>query len=172
MPTTITLTGWKEFETKLQNMPKILEQEIDGELEAAAKDWAGMAKDAVVAQSYDTGGLAGGIIHEKIKTGEWQVTSKANYSAYVEWGTKTRVQVPAELSAYAISFKGGGGQGDLKKFIFAWCGRKGIAPNLWWPIFISIARFGVHAHPFFFIQMPIIEKELFENVKRILTTEH
>ena len=169
MPTTITLTGWKEFETKLQNMPKILEKEIDGELESAAKDWDARAKDAA---PVDVGFLRGGIIYGKVQTGEWQVTSKSNYSAYMEWGTKTRVQVPADLSAYAATFKGGGGQGDLKKFIYAWCKRKGIAPNLWWPIFISIARFGVHAHPFFFIQMPIIEKELFENVKRILTTEH
>jgi hypothetical protein len=170
MPTTITLTGFKEFEAKLANMPKILESEIGGEVRYAAEEWAGFAKrDA----PKDVGFLAGGIDAKHLQPLVSEVTSNAEYSAYMEWGTKTRVHVPGDLLAYAATFKGKGiGGGNMKDLIFSWCKRKGIAPNLWWPIFISIARFGVHAHPFFFIQVPLVEKQLFENVKRILTTEH
>lgn len=169
MPTTITLTGWKEFEVKCRNMPKILQDEVGGEVRYAAEEWAEFAKrDA----PKDMGFLAGGIDAKHIAPMESEVTSSAEYSAYMEWGTKSRVQVPGDLAAYAATFKGKGGGGNMKKFIFAWCERKGIQRNLWFPIFLSIVRKGVHAHPFFFIQVPVVEKLLMGNIQKILNTEH
>lgn len=169
MPTTVTLTGWKEFEAKAKNLPKVLMEEIDGEVRYAAEYWAGLSKrDA----PKDVGFLAGGIDAKHISEGISEVVSNADYSAYMEWGTKTRVKVPGDLQTYASQFKGKGNGGDMKKMILAWCERKGISKEYWYPIFLSIIRKGVHPHPFFFIQVPLVEKQLFTNVQKILNTEH
>lgn len=169
MPTSITLTGWKEFETKLKNMPKILEQEIGGEVEDAVRLWAAGAKrDA----PKDQGFLAGLISSRKLSPMMAETTSEANYSAYLEWGTKTRVRVPAELQAYASQYRGGNNQGGAKKMIFAWMERVGIPKERQWITFLSILIKGIRPHPFFFIQKPIVEKFLFTNVQNILKTEH
>jgi hypothetical protein len=205
MPTSITLTGWKEFETKLANMPKILEAEIGGEVQYAGEYWADLAKNAVVEHSFDTGGLAGSITSKYEGKMVAEVTSAKEYSAYVEWGTKGRANVPGDLSSYAAQFKGKG-SGDYYDFLNAildWVIRKGIANrysikthqplkiNITKPgkgavakddyqrlestayaIALSIIRHGIRPHPFFFIQVPLVEKKLFSAVDNILKTEH
>lgn len=170
MPTTITLTGWKEFEDKLRNMPKTLEQEIGGEVEDAGRLWATLAKqDAPV----DMGFLRGQITSVKTAAMVSETTSASEYSAYVEWGTKTRVQVPGDLQQYASQFRGGGVKaGNAKAMIYAWMARVGIPPQFQWPVFFSIITKGIHPHPFFFIQVPLVEKQLFTQVENILKTEH
>lgn len=170
MPTSITLSGWKEFGAKCKNMAAILQQEVGGEVRDAAEYWVGLAKrDA----PKDIGTLAGLIDAEHISPMHSEVTSHAEYSAYMEWGTKTRVRVPADLQGYANQFRGGGlEKGNAKRFIFAWMNRVGVPKEYQWPTFLSIIIKGVHPHPFFFIQVPIVEKQLFANVQKILNTEH
>ncbi len=170
MPTTITLNGWTEFEAKLKNMPEILQKEIGGEVEDAARLWATGAKnDAPV----DQGFLRGLITSAKTGPMMAEATSPSEYSAYVEWGTKSRVRVPTDLQQYALQFKSAGGGGvDPKPFIFAWCKRKDIPEKAWWPVFISIMVKGIRPHPFFFVQVPVVEKQLINNVRNILKTEH
>lgn len=170
MPTSITLTGFKEFEAKLKAMSAILKSEIDGETEAAGKFWATRAKqDAPV----DIGFLKGQITSRKVRDMESEVTSAANYSAYLEWGTKTRVQVPADLQPYAEQFRGGRpGAGNAKKMIYAWMERVGIPKEFQWIVFFSIIIKGIHPHPYFFIQRPIVQALLDKNVTTILNTEH
>lgn len=170
MPTTVTLTGFKEFEDKLRRMPAVLTKEIDGEVEDAARLWDDLAKQDAPT---DVGFLRGQISKKKVKAMDWEVVSAAEYSAFVEWGTKSRVRVPADLQGYASQFLGGGaGQGKAKEMIYAWMKRKGIPPNLWWIVFHSIITKGIHPHPFFFIQVPFVEKQLYTRVKTILETEH
>jgi len=166
--TTVTLTGWKEFEDKLKRLPKQLQEEVGGEVEDAGRLWASLAKrDA----PKDVGGLAGSIT-SVMAAGVAEVTSPANYSAFIEWGTRGRVSVPAELQVYAAQFKGAGGVGKAKEFIYEWCRRKGIPKEAWYIIYRSIMTNGIRPHPFFFIQIPIVEKQLFANVQKILNTEH
>jgi len=170
MPATITLTGWKEFEAKAKNMTAELLDELDMEVEEAANNWVDRAmNDAPV----DMGFLKNGIKKQAVQKGIWEVTSNAEYSPYMEWGTRQRVSVPTDLAAYAITFKGQGSKGgDVKAMIYEWCRRKGIPEDKWWPIFISIMVKGVNPHPFFFIQYPFVEAEFFNHVKNILETEH
>lgn len=97
-----------------------------------------------------------------------EVVSPAEYSAYVEWGTKTRVSVPPELQSYAAQFRGGKGAGDAKKMIYAWMDRVGVPKDRQWVVFISIITKGIHPHPFFFIQKPVVEKQLIGDIKAIL----
>lgn len=168
--TTVTLTGWKEFEKKARELPSVLFSEIGGEVEDAGRLWASLAKrDA----PKDVGFLAGQISSRR--TGEMtaEATSEANYSAYIEWGTKTRVRVPSDLQAYAQQFKAqGAGAGNAKKMIFAWMERVGVPKERQWITFLSIIIKGIRPHPFFFIQMPVVQAQLDKNVQTILNTEH
>lgn len=169
MPTTVTLSGWKEFEAKCKNMPKTLMREIDGEVEDSARLWASNAKrDAPV----DQGFLRGQISSYRRAEASFEVSSEANYSAFIEWGTKTMVQVPPDLQGYASQFRGGQNQGGAKKMIFAWMERVGVPKERQWVTFMSIIIKGIRPHPFFFIQFPLVEKHLFTGVGNILKTPH
>lgn len=168
MSARITISGFEEFENKARKLPAELLQDFDEAAGFAAADWELKAKrDA----PKDIGFLAGGISHKHNKEGEWEVISASEYSAYMEWGTRLKARVPAELSAYASQFKGGTGGGDPKKFIFAWAKRKGIDPEYWYPIFISIMRTGVNPHPYFFPQKPIVEVQFIKDLQQIINTE-
>lgn len=188
MSTTVVLRGFKEFERKLLGMPNELKEEIGGEVEDAARLWATKAKQDA---PKDVGTLAGSITSFVTGVMSAEAVSPAEYSAYVEWGTKSRVRVPAELQAYASQFigKGSGDYYDFLNAILDWVKRKGLAriKNSYTGrsstkqadllmvaevIAFSIIRKGIHPHPYFFIQMPIVEKQLNTNVKTILNTPH
>lgn len=169
MPTSVTLTGFKEFEGKLRGLPKALMAEIDGEVQYAARTWEDGAKhDAPV----DQGFLSGQITSYKKSQGHYEVASEAEYSAYIEWGTKSRVSVPPDLQAYASQFRGGTNSGGVKKMIFAWMERVGVPKERQWVTFLSIIIKGIRPHPFFFIQTPLVEKQLITNVRTIVNTPH
>lgn len=165
----ITLTGWKEFADKAARLPKVLLREIDGECEDGARQWATLAKQDA---PKDQGFLVGQISSLKVAQGHYETVSPAEYSAYVEWGTKTRVRVPAELQSYAAEFRGGKGQGNAKRMIFAWMNRVGVPKDKQWIVFYSIITKGIRPHPYFFPQKPIVEKSLIQNLKAIINTEH
>lgn len=101
MPNKVTLSGWREFETKLAAMPDILGKEIGGEVESAAKLWASLAKRAA---PVDKGFLKGQITSSKVQNLMAEATSPVEYSAYQEWGTGSRAIVPADLSDYAAQW--------------------------------------------------------------------
>lgn len=88
----------------------------------------------------DNGFLRGQITSKSTGVFSAVVTSNQFYSPYVEWGTGTRVQVPVDLAQYALQFKG------VKKVV------------------------GRFPKPFFFIQKPLIEKELFGKITKFLNT--
>jgi HK97 gp10 family phage protein len=132
----IRLEGFKELQAKLKKLPSDLKSDADVIVRAAAADWEGRAKRMA---PVDNGWLQGGIVSDKKGEMLAEVTSKQLYSPYVEWGTGTRVKVPAELQSYAIQFKG------VKKVI------------------------GRYPKPFFFVQKPIVKKELIERLKKLVS---
>ena len=170
--TGISLSGFKEFETKLKNLPGEINEEIDGEVEIAAKEWEGLAK--LSARTHiDQGRLAGEINANKIKQMEWDVESPAEYSAYVEWGTRSQTVVPAELAGYAAQFRGSTASlVSAKTMIYAWAERKGIPKEKWWMVFINLMTKGSFPHPFFFIHKNIVESNFIFHVRNILKTPH
>jgi len=168
MAGTVTLTGFKEFEKKLQNLSSDLKEEFDAETQDAVNLWrTGAINDAPV----DQGFLRGQMSIKQNAQMEWEVVSGADYSAYIEWGTKSRVKVPAELQGYASQFRGKGPPGGAQA-IYDWCRRVGIPQNVWVFVYLSIMRKGIHPHPFFFIQMPLVQEALNKNILNILNTEH
>jgi hypothetical protein len=140
MANEIILSGFKEFQGKLKSLPIEIKDEADLHVQYAAERWEELAKlDAPIDQG-GAAGLVGGIKAAKIQDMVHEVVSAKHYSPYVEWGTGTRVSVPADLRAYAIQFKG------IKKVI------------------------GRYPHPYFFIQKPIVERELIANLRKLLET--
>ena len=78
--------------------------------------------------------------------------SNAPHAPFVEFGTGTKVKVPAELQELAARFKGskGGSFKDLLANIQAWCKRKGIEEKAAYPIAVSIANKGISGHGFMY----------------------
>lgn len=166
----IQLQGFKEFKNKLNRLPKEIKHEIGGETFFAAKNWERLSKQAA---PVDQGRLRGSIKGSQIGELASQTTVNVEYAPYLEWGTKSKVSVPPELSAYAATFRGAGkGGGKAREMIYAWMNRVGIPTELQWVTFISIIVKGIKPHPFFFIQAPVVENEFLKNVRNILNTEH
>lgn len=157
----IEIRGLKELRKKLKGIPDRVAGEVDVAMSVAAKDYENRAIDDA---PINLGNLKNRISSYQVKQMDWEVVSQADYSAFVEFGTRTRVQVPADLQNYAAKFKGNSG-GDAKRHIFQWCKDKGIEEKFWWPIYIKIMTVGIHPHPFFFKHRESIYKQLIEDCR-------
>lgn len=150
-------------------MPDTLQEEFAGEVEFSAERWAQLSKAAA---PKDQGFLSQKISPAKVNDLEWDVISPQFYSPYLEFGTKSKVNIPVGLESYAAEFKGKTGEKGARIMIYAWMDRVGIPKERQWIVFISIMRTGIKAHPFLFIQEPAIEKEFIGHLQNIVDTEH
>lgn len=136
-PTSIELTGWKEFEQKCLDMTKILPEEMDEAARFAAQTWEeGAKRDA----PKDFGFLAGGISSYQVGQGKWEVASRVLYSPYQEWGTGSNAVIPVDLIDYAAQ---------------------------WWTHKIHV---GIRPHVYFFVQKPIAERQLLNDLEQMINT--
>ena len=133
----IEIQGLDRLKKKLGSIPENVKAEVDAEMAVVANEFVNRA---VSAAPVDTGFLKGQITFNRIGEMNYEIVSGARYSAYVEFGTITRVQVPTDLVSYAAFFKG-----------------KGIRKNG-----------GIYPHPFFFPQLPIAQTELNKNLKGVV----
>lgn len=168
MPTPFKIEGLTQLQNKLKNLPKKLEDEIDEELHASALTIEAQAKSAA---PKDVGFLVNGI--SSLKTGklEYEIVSAATYSAWVEFGTRSKVRIPPGLEDFSAQYMGRPNSSALgaKEAIYEWCRRKGIEPKMWYPIFISIMVKGIEPHPFFFPAYLAEKPKLIARIKRIVT---
>lgn len=97
---------------------------------------------------------------------EREVYTDVKYAPYMEFGTKSKVEIPPGLEGYAMQFKGkkGGSYEDLEKNIKLWAKRKRIPEEAVYPIIKSILHKGTKAQPFlfpaFFAEQPQLLKRL------------
>lgn len=133
----VNIIGFKELAERIKRVPQSLQKEIGAEIQFSGERFAELARKDV---AKDTGQLAGSIRPKRINETAVEVTAGKLYAPYVEWGTITKVQVPSELQAYAIQFKG-----------------KGIRKTG-----------GMLPRPFFFKQIPIVRKETIDHIENIL----
>lgn len=122
-----------------------LPQIIFEEIDGECKDAANYWEElAKVAAPKDTGRLSQNITNKELGLMHYEVVDPIEYAAYREWGTGALVSVPSDLSDYAMLFKGAG-----------------------------IRQVNSRPQPYFFIQQPIVEKFLFENIKNnVIEREH
>lgn len=195
---TIQIKGLKELQARIGNIPLHVISKVDGEMQVAANDFVNRAVDDA---PVDEGLLRNMITAKKNKVLDYEIVSGAGYSAYVEFGTKSRVQIPSDLTNLAAQFKGKNVEsGDFYAFvlrILAWMKRNGISAGTYsvktrrrqgnkkqkfeedlqlaTGIVYSILKRGIKAQPFFFKQRdPVysaLQKALGPTVKKALRTK-
>jgi len=115
-----------------------------------------------------------GALRSSIKTGKFgevgrEVYTNLEYAPYVEFGTKSKVDVPAGLESYAMQFKGKKGTFDeLLQNIQGWAKRKGIPEDRVYGIAINIARDGRKAQPYLFPAFERHRPAILRKLKRVV----
>lgn len=172
MGNSITIQGLSELIVKVKNLPANLNVAIDGELDSGAKS---IASRAIELAPGNNGTLRQGIGSGKTGDLQYEVYSRSETSAFMEFGTGQYVEIPSGLEEFAAQFKGDFTSGTLspdevglsaKEAIFHWCEQKGIDRDLWYPIYISIMTYGIHAQPFFFPAVYEKTPEILANVQK------
>lgn len=188
-PFKIDVRGIDQLKKRLREAPAKVRKEISGEIQDGARRING--KQLRLAPT-DEGGIKQSTTVKKVNELEVELVSSKHYTPFMEFGTKRRVRIPAELQEYAKQFNLKGpniGFDAFLKIITAWVRRKGIAgrfsvktrrrlgskaikeqedKSAAYPIALSILRYGVHPHPFFF--QPFVDERdtIIKNVKRVL----
>lgn len=101
------------------------------------------------------------------------VGSDLQYAAFVEFGTRSKVQIPSDFADLAARFRGGKGGTfeSLLAQIKLWCKAKGIEQEAAYPIALKIARYGTEARPHFIIALRAGIIRFIENLKTNLGKE-
>lgn len=181
----IKTEGFERVIKKLGKLPAELITETDRVMSAAAK---GMEARAVNDVPVDMGALRNSITTKRVAVSNYEVVASAFWAPYIEFGTKRRAKVPADLQAYAAQFRGkrGGNGQSLYDNILEWVKRKGMAgtysvktrrregskvdqqietEQMAFAIYLSIIRNGIHPNPFFFVHLPEAEREIKNGIK-------
>ena len=98
------------------------------------------------------------------------ITVNELYGAYMEFGTGTKVSVPAEFADMASSFKSKK-QGTFKQgleSIKVWCKAKGIPVEAAYPIFAKILGAGINPRPFLYPAYIKGKSEYIKNLNTLL----
>ncbi len=166
MSFTVDLVGFDTIGARLATASEAVFKEVDAEIGASVKVMEqGAKRDAPV----DQGLLRNEISSFQDKPLVWSLVSQASYSAFVEFGTRSLVQIPPGLEAEAAQFRGStGGTLGAKEAIFNWCARHGIDRKFWYPIFVKIMVRGIRPHPFFFKQLDAEKANLLNRLQQIL----
>lgn len=185
----IRLEGFKEFNGKLNQLPKRLQSRSSAIVKDVASQWA---RDAKRAAPKDQGKLIGQIQAVKVNDTTYEVISPSAYSQYVEFGTKRRKNTVingVDYSSYAqtLGYKKTGDYFDFLNSILDWVKRKGLSRVvnsytgravggraakenlivLAQAIANSIMRHGIKPHPFFFLQRAAADARLRDELSKI-----
>lgn len=185
----IEIQGLDRIQKKFNDFPKTIQKEIDGEVEDSFRK---INREQLRRVPVDEGGLKQSIGFKKNKPLDYEMFGNKFYMPFIEFGTKRRVKVPAELASYAMQFKQSGpkiGFEAFLKIIIAWVRRKGISgqysvktkrrvggkakqvqedADVAFPIALSILRHGIKPQPFFFEPYFNERKALIERVRKIV----
>jgi HK97 gp10 family phage protein len=95
------IKGIRDLLRKVKKMPEAVGDEVDTYLNAKALE---IEADAINRAPVDDGFLKGNITSNTGTYLDKTISSNANYSAYVEFGTGPHVRVPPGLEAFAMQF--------------------------------------------------------------------
>jgi HK97 gp10 family phage protein len=167
----IKIQGLDKILKTLQDAEQDVIEEVDMELQAASFDMERLAKNAA---PVNIGFLKNNISSSKVGDLAYEFVSQADYSAYVEFGTKTYVRVPKGLESYAAQFRGKGkGKLSLVEAIKKWLERKEgikgkeLERRARFIAFI-IAKKGIKPQPFFFPAYFTVRPQLLNRLKQIV----
>lgn len=153
---------------EIRKFGESVEKMLAAETEAIAFQ---VESDAKKLAPKNFGKLAQSISHKKTGDIQQTVTVNESYGAYMEFGTGTKVNVPAEFAEMALEFKGkksGKSFKDGLEAIKVWCRAKGIDEKAAYPIFAKILGAGVNAQPFLFPAYQKGKTDYLKNLKNML----
>lgn len=183
----VVISGLGQLNKELNKIKNGLPKAVGDEIEIGAEK---VRADAVNDAPSGAGNiLRSGIGKAQVDKTSWEVLSNASYSGYVEFGTKSKVQIPAgleEIAAKIKSEKSTGSAEDALRSIMEWVRLKGIRfdsaatfqsgkkkgqnkqltyEQTAYIIFRHIMLHGITPHPFFFKQLDKNEKEIINDVE-------
>lgn len=170
-----TIRGLNRLIRKLSKLRNDdLPKEITKVLDANADE---IVLNAKLAAPVHDGILQNSIHKEKIDqdkfTLERRVVADAPHAPYVEFGTKSKVNVPAELQKLAQQIQTQGSTQSYEqglKAITDWVQKNGIEDD---PkeVFKRILIFGVHPRPFLYPAFVVQRKRLLQDLQNMLNRE-
>lgn len=157
----VKVEGINRVTRRIQKLGKEVAEDADKVMGYSART---IERDAKKNVDVDTGDLRASI-HLIDRFLEKEVKTDKTHAPFVEFGTKSKVDIPPGLEQYAMQFKSSGGNfKDLLEAIQGWTKRKGIDTNFAYPIAVKIARNGVSARPFLF---PAYNKEIPNTMRKL-----
>lgn len=163
-----SIKGVDQVIRELRSYGKDMEKLIDAETNDVALQ---IEADAKRLAPKNFGKLAQSISKEKIKESQYKISTQEMYAGYMEFGTGTKVSIPAEFKDIAATFKGnktGTYQQGLES-IKLWCKAKGIDEKYAWVIFATILGAGVNPQPFLYPAWIKGKKDYLDNLKKLLS---
>lgn len=161
---TISIHNIATVISDIESYGDAIKEEVDYEMEASCITIVGQAK---IAAANDQGVLVRGISYVKRRMFSYDIVSAANYSAFIEFGTKKQVSIPTGFESLAAQFRGikiDTGGLSFEEAIKQWAVRHGIDPVDAHYIMILIAYRGIKPHPFL---LPAYIKETIQLEKRL-----
>ena len=163
----VMIKGLASTIAELRAYGKDIDKMIDAETESIAFQ---IETDAKKLAPKNFGKLAQSISHAKVKPALYKVTVNELYGAYMEFGTGSKVNVPAEFADMANTFKGKK-QGTFKQGLEAikvWCRSRGIPEEAAYPIFAKILGAGINPRPFLYPAWVKGKNDYQNNLERVL----
>ncbi len=189
MSSGVRLEGFDEFRERLTAYPKKVQRVSAAIVTDLALKWKQLAvQSAPVDQSKLRQGISSQVTSKEGNVISAEVFSPAFYSRFIEFGTKGKKVVPADLVSYegSLEYKKSGNYAQFIEFIYAWVKRKGIGATynvktrrknrqtqdeykqIAEAIAYSIMKKGINPQPFFFIHKAGIEQELKARLKEVM----
>lgn len=151
----------------IRKFGKDTDKAIDAETEAIAYQIEGDAKKLA---PKNFGKLAQSISFRRLSSMNYELKVNERYGGYIEFGTGTKVNVPAEFAEMANSFRGGKG-GSFKEGLEAikiWCRSKGKDEKAAYPIFAKILGAGINPQPFLYPAWMKGKRDYLQNLRTLL----
>ena len=184
------IKGIDKLQKKISELPKELQEEVVGEIQAWGYDVNAEQIGLISQQKIQDLGALQQNTKAVPKPDGVELISNVYYAPYIEFGTRSKVRVPAELNDYASQFRGKkrGDYYDFLNAILDWVKRKGIAArysvktkkalnskadkerliNTAQMIANSILRNGISPRPYFFPPYLRKRKELLSRINTVI----
>lgn len=164
------IKGLDRLQKKISELPKELQEEVVGEVQAWGYDVNAEQIGLISQQKIQDLGALQQNTKAVPKPDGVELISNVYYAPYIEFGTGEKRKIPAELNEYAAKFIGKK-RGDFKTFVKAleaWLKRKGGNPKNAFIAAINIIKNGQEARPYFFPPYLRKRKELLTRVNAVI----
>jgi hypothetical protein len=164
------IKGLDKLQKKIGQLPKELQEEVVGEVQAWGFDVNAEQIGLISQQKIQDLGALQQNTKAVPKPDGVELISNVYYAPYIEFGTGAKVKVPAELNDYASQFRGKK-RGDFRTFVKAleaWLKRKGGNPKFAFIAALNIIKNGQEARPYFFPPYLRKRKELLSRINAVI----